>query len=190
MAVGVGALTFFGLLLLSASDDVVADWFQVPVNSVVWTYRILVLVLPPVAAVLSFLLARALRSVAGGFADLTRPDLRAALRRRSKSTTQRQHSPNSKIEVSSSDDKRWQWQYVEIDGSAKRYTLASTNDYASEEAAWSAAGQAYPAVRGRAGIATSAEVLTKERAAERTITIAAAVVVLLSWIVSVVRNRH
>ncbi len=44
---GAAALTFYGVLFLAASNDLVAKLFEVPVNAVTWAFRILALALPP-----------------------------------------------------------------------------------------------------------------------------------------------
>jgi ubiquinol-cytochrome c reductase cytochrome b subunit len=95
-AAGVGTLTFYGLLLVTASNDVVAKLAGVPVGGLTWAGRILLVVAPPVAAATAYLLARALRDsgvkdvmhlsfqhVSGTVrATLRRPGRRAARRRR------------------------------------------------------------------------------------------------------------
>jgi len=45
---GAAALTFYGVLFIAASNDVIAKLFKVPVTGVTWLFRILVVVLPPV----------------------------------------------------------------------------------------------------------------------------------------------
>ncbi len=52
-ALGVAALTFYGVLFVAGSNDLFAKWFNVPVDAVTWTLRILVLALPPIAAVVT-----------------------------------------------------------------------------------------------------------------------------------------
>ena len=44
--IGAMALTFYTLLLLAGSNDIVAKFFLVPVNGVTWAFRILVVTLP------------------------------------------------------------------------------------------------------------------------------------------------
>jgi ubiquinol-cytochrome c reductase cytochrome b subunit len=139
MAVGVGALTFFGLLLLSASDDIVADWLGLPVYSVVWTYRVLVLALPPLAALLAFLLARSLKSVPGGFSDLTRANLKKALQPIRPPDDESPRRPESHVEVVPEDNGIWRWRYLEFDGPGGPYSLLSTNTYETEASAVAAA---------------------------------------------------
>lgn len=45
---GAAALTFYGILFIAASNDLIAKLFRVPVNGVTTVFQILVLVLPPV----------------------------------------------------------------------------------------------------------------------------------------------
>jgi ubiquinol-cytochrome c reductase cytochrome b subunit len=52
--VGVAALTFYALLFLAGSNDIIADLFAFPVNAVTWVMRIAVLVLPVVAGLLAY----------------------------------------------------------------------------------------------------------------------------------------
>jgi ubiquinol-cytochrome c reductase cytochrome b subunit len=44
---GAATLTFYGILFIAASNDLIAKLFKVPVSGVTWAFRILVLVLPP-----------------------------------------------------------------------------------------------------------------------------------------------
>jgi ubiquinol-cytochrome c reductase cytochrome b subunit len=44
---GAATLTFYGILFIAASNDLIAKLFKVPVAGVTWAFRILVLVLPP-----------------------------------------------------------------------------------------------------------------------------------------------
>lgn len=189
MAIGVGALTFFGVLLLAASDDVVADWFQLPVNNVVWTYRILVLVLPPVFALIAYLLARSLRSVDGGFSDLTRSNLRAATHAESASHREPEHTPQpgGRILVEQTVGDRWQWRYLGPDDE----TLLSTNRYVTREAAESAAGQAYPTFRSRFQVRTDGDGEAPEgHDGAHKLTVAAGAVVLAAAAVNLARRRR
>ncbi|SCL27163.1 menaquinol-cytochrome c reductase cytochrome b subunit precursor [Micromonospora pallida] len=79
MGVGVMALTFFGVLVVAAGDDVIARLLRVPLYDVLDVFRVLALVLPVLAGALAFLLARALRrGDAARLGDLTGADLRAA----------------------------------------------------------------------------------------------------------------
>jgi ubiquinol-cytochrome c reductase cytochrome b subunit len=46
---GAAALTFYGVLFIAASNDLIAKLFRVPVNGVTTVFQILVLTLPPIA---------------------------------------------------------------------------------------------------------------------------------------------
>ncbi|MER7503904.1 ubiquinol-cytochrome c reductase cytochrome b subunit [Nonomuraea pusilla] len=79
VAVGVWALSFYGLLLLSAADDLVAKWLRVPVLDLVRIMRVVVIVVPLLLAAVGFAVARALRGRPADtvgtlrWADLTSP---------------------------------------------------------------------------------------------------------------------
>ncbi len=194
MAVGVGALTFFGLLLLAASDDVVADWFGLPVNAVVWMYRILVLAMPPIAAVIAYLLSRSLRGVQGGFSELTASDLATAVKPPPAQTHESDESEHRYLDVAPDGHGRWLWRFVELDETnGAEYTLESTNRYPSRETARAAAGEAYPALAREPVVTLDDGEPTHEPSAaggtaQRTLSVAM-VLVVLSWIVSAVRRR-
>jgi ubiquinol-cytochrome c reductase cytochrome b subunit len=71
-AAGVWALSFYGLLLASASNDVIALLLEVPVAALTWVFRAAILIVPVLAAAVTFVLARALRvSGADGVLHLT-----------------------------------------------------------------------------------------------------------------------
>ncbi len=71
MAVLVGVLTFVGMLLLAASEDLAARVWRLPVRDVIVTMRFATLVLPPVAAAVAYFATRALlRSGAPSFAEM------------------------------------------------------------------------------------------------------------------------
>ncbi len=60
-AIGVGVLTFYGVLLLAGGQDVIADKLNLPVTGVTTTFQILVFVLPVVTAAISWKLCRDLQ---------------------------------------------------------------------------------------------------------------------------------
>ena len=60
-AFGFGVLTFFGLLLVAGSQDILASQLNVTIQPVTWTLRIAVLTLPFVVGLVSFKLLRDLR---------------------------------------------------------------------------------------------------------------------------------
>jgi ubiquinol-cytochrome c reductase cytochrome b subunit len=60
-AFGAGTLTFYASLFAAASNDLVAHWFELDIETVTWFFRVLVLVLPPAVALFTFLVCIALR---------------------------------------------------------------------------------------------------------------------------------
>jgi ubiquinol-cytochrome c reductase cytochrome b subunit len=60
-ALGMATLSFYAVLLLGGLNDLVAKWFQLPVESVTWTIRILGIVLPILVGWLTYRLMVALR---------------------------------------------------------------------------------------------------------------------------------
>jgi quinol---cytochrome-c reductase cytochrome b subunit len=60
-AIGVGVLTFYGVLLLAGGQDVIADKLGLPIEGVTTTFRVLVFVLPFVTAALAWKLCRDLQ---------------------------------------------------------------------------------------------------------------------------------
>ena len=79
-ALGMATLTFYAVLLFGGLNDLVAKWFQLPVESVTWTLRILGIVLPILVGWLTYRLMVALRLDAWGRARHARsePALAAA----------------------------------------------------------------------------------------------------------------
>jgi len=59
-ALGVAVLTFYVLLFVAGGDDVIAAHFDLSVNHVVYTFRVLVLVLPVIAYFLTYRLCKEL----------------------------------------------------------------------------------------------------------------------------------
>ncbi|MFD0786096.1 cytochrome bc complex cytochrome b subunit, partial [Micromonospora azadirachtae] len=79
MGVGVGALTFYAVLVVAAGDDIIARLLRVSVYDLLSVLRVVVLVLPLVTGTLAFLLARALsHGDADRVGELTRADLARA----------------------------------------------------------------------------------------------------------------
>ncbi|MDP9332272.1 MAG: ubiquinol-cytochrome c reductase cytochrome b subunit [Actinomycetota bacterium] len=61
-AFGVTALTFYGILLLAGGQDIWAQRLDVSLGSVLWTFRIGVLVVPPLVGLFTWRLCRDLRA--------------------------------------------------------------------------------------------------------------------------------
>lgn len=58
---GAGSLTFLVTLHFAASNDLLAKWFDASVATMTWTFRVLVIVLPPVVGFVIYRLAKALK---------------------------------------------------------------------------------------------------------------------------------
>jgi ubiquinol-cytochrome c reductase cytochrome b subunit len=70
-AIGAAAFAFYALLFFAASNDLLALRLRVPVNSVTWAFRILVVSLPPIVGVITWRLMAGLRaSGAPGFLEM------------------------------------------------------------------------------------------------------------------------
>jgi ubiquinol-cytochrome c reductase cytochrome b subunit len=81
---GVAALIFYGILFLAGSNDIIADLFAFPVNTVTWVMRIAVLVLPVVAGFLAYRFMWGLkRTEAESFMEVPLRELVARAGRRS-----------------------------------------------------------------------------------------------------------
>ncbi len=77
VAVGVGALTLFALLLVAGGNDIWARELKIPMLTVIWVMRVVVLVGPVVAAGVAYWLAASLRrSDAESFSQLPASELR------------------------------------------------------------------------------------------------------------------
>jgi ubiquinol-cytochrome c reductase cytochrome b subunit len=61
-AIGVGVLSFYVVLLLAGGQDIWAQTFDVSLTSVVWTFRVALVVLPLVLALFTWKLCRDLRA--------------------------------------------------------------------------------------------------------------------------------
>jgi len=86
MGLGVMAFTFYGLLLLSFSLDVVTRYTGWPVTVLVLVFRVVVLVVPLLTGLAAYVLAKALRdSDAARFTELPWSAVRGTVRRRSRS---------------------------------------------------------------------------------------------------------
>jgi ubiquinol-cytochrome c reductase cytochrome b subunit len=142
---GVAALVFYFVLVVAAGDDVLAHTFHVSVTGLVWTFRILVMVLPPVAGVLAYLLARALRdSSAAGFTELTRTDLH--LGRAPRTGAGEGAGEPARIEVWQEYGRVWRWRYLEPAADREPVVLVSNTDFPGRREAANAARAAYPGV--------------------------------------------
>ena len=64
-SVGVGVLAFYIVLFFASSTDVLANSFQLSLNFVLWGFRILLFVVPPIAAYVAYRVASETGSTAG-----------------------------------------------------------------------------------------------------------------------------
>ncbi len=64
-ALGVATLVFYTILGLTAADDVIAVALGVSLNAILNTYRVLLIVVPPISAVVAFRLCKELQKVHG-----------------------------------------------------------------------------------------------------------------------------
>jgi ubiquinol-cytochrome c reductase cytochrome b subunit len=80
-AAGAATVAFYGLLLATASNDVIAKLASVPVDALTWAGRIMLVAVPPVVALVTYVVVRALRdSDADGVMHVSFQDLSAAVR--------------------------------------------------------------------------------------------------------------
>ncbi|MFE9656414.1 cytochrome bc complex cytochrome b subunit [Micromonospora sp. NPDC006431] len=150
VGIGVGALTFYVVLVVAAGDDILARLLRVPVYDLLALFRVLVLVLPILTGVLAFLIARALRrGEAASLGELTRADLRRGARPAPRRPTGEdepevpvRHRPGERIELWPHGEV-WRWRYR---NEAGQLTLTNNRAVTSEEEAVETARLAYPGV--------------------------------------------
>ncbi len=68
-ALGVSTLTFYTILGVAASNDLIATTFGLSVNAVLISLRVAVIVVPPIAAVLTYRVCKELAARSGPFVD-------------------------------------------------------------------------------------------------------------------------
>ncbi|MFU8871785.1 cytochrome b [Micromonospora sp. SL4-19] len=150
MGVGVCALTFFLVLVVAGSDDILARLLRVPVYDLLGFFRVLALVLPVLTGLAAYLIARALRrGDAGSVGELTRADLRRAAgpaparpADEGGLETPARDRPGERIELWP-EGELWRWRYR--DDSAQ-VVLTGNRALRSEEEAVEASRLAYPGV--------------------------------------------
>ncbi|HUO49917.1 MAG TPA: cytochrome b [Acidimicrobiales bacterium] len=64
-AAGAGFLAFFFLLFCASSTDVLANFFEVSLNTVLWTFRIIVIVIPPIVGWITYRICLDMAGVPG-----------------------------------------------------------------------------------------------------------------------------
>jgi ubiquinol-cytochrome c reductase cytochrome b subunit len=138
-ATGVGALSFFVLLQLAASNDLLAHWTGASVASITWTFRILVPLLPPVIGYVTYRLMTALQ--ASGRKRLADLPLREALRSAVPEEPEVSEQEAGLLYVEPEPGGRWRWRYVEADNDVE---LCSNETFASADEARESGRRAYP----------------------------------------------
>ena len=149
-AFGVTALSFFVLLQLAASNDLLAHWFYASVATITWIFRIAVPVVPPLLGWFTYRLMVALQaSGAERFAEMP---LQAVLRPAGDGARPAAAEPaevaatpsvadGAELTVYPEADGRWRWSYRLP---ADDLELHSNKSYVTEELAVQSARQAYP----------------------------------------------
>jgi ubiquinol-cytochrome c reductase cytochrome b subunit len=122
-AIGAGALAGFVVLQLAASNDLLAHWLNVSVATMTWAFRILVLVVPPLVALLTHWMMRALRRAeVEQLGEPAAPEI-------------------GELHCYRGGDGRWYWRYR---APADDLVLESNRSYPTAEEAQEAAAQAFP----------------------------------------------
>jgi ubiquinol-cytochrome c reductase cytochrome b subunit len=65
-AVGVATLVFLGMLFIASSTDVIANFFRLPLNEVLWAMRVLVIISPFIAYPITWKICKEVQEVQGG----------------------------------------------------------------------------------------------------------------------------
>jgi ubiquinol-cytochrome c reductase cytochrome b subunit len=52
-SLGVMALTFYGILWISGGNDIIATQFNLAINTITWTFRAMIFIVPPLAFVIT-----------------------------------------------------------------------------------------------------------------------------------------
>jgi quinol---cytochrome-c reductase cytochrome b subunit len=146
-AFGSTALTFFVLLQLAASNDLIAHRFSASVATVSWAFRILVPVLPLILGYATYRLMTALKaSSVERFAELplravVRPSGDGAARPVAEPAAFAPSEDGAMIVIYPDPDGRWRWAYRVTDNGLD---LRSHKSFVSPDVAEHAAVQAYP----------------------------------------------
>jgi quinol---cytochrome-c reductase cytochrome b subunit len=146
-AFGSTALTFFVLLQLAASNDLIAHRFSASVATVSWAFRILVPVLPLILGYATYRLMTALKaSSVERFAELplravVRPSGDGAARPVAEPAAYAPSEGHALIVIYPDPDGRWRWSYRVTDNGLD---LRSHKSFVSPDVAEHAAVQAYP----------------------------------------------
>jgi quinol---cytochrome-c reductase cytochrome b subunit len=148
-AFGITALTFFVLLQLAGSNDLIAHRFSASVATISWAFRILVPVVPLILGYATYRLMTALKaSSVERFAELP---LGAVVKRgdgaeppEAEPAALAPSEDGAMIFIYPDPDGRWRWSYRVTDNG---FELRSHKSFVSPEVAEHAAVQAYPETR-------------------------------------------
>jgi ubiquinol-cytochrome c reductase cytochrome b subunit len=145
-AFGVTALSFFVLLQLAASNDLIAHRLSASVATISWTFRILVPLLPLILGYATYRLMTALK--ASGVERFAELPLRAVVHPGGDGAAAAEEEPvyapsadGALIVIHPDPDGRWRWSYRVTDNGID---LRSNKSYVSPDAAEHAAVQAFP----------------------------------------------
>jgi quinol---cytochrome-c reductase cytochrome b subunit len=140
-AVGVGALSFFVLLQVAASNDLLAHWMYASVASISWTFRVLVPLVPPLLGLFTYRLMKALQASGRErfaelpLSDVLRPAATPAV------LGDRHDGEVGELHLDQEPDGWWRWRYVAADQDVE---LCSNKSFPTAEAARESAARAYP----------------------------------------------
>ncbi len=146
-AVGVGALSFFVLLQVAASNDLLAHWLYASVASISWTFRIIVPLVPPLVGFVTYRLMKALQ--ASGRERLATLPMREVLRPAEipagagalAALGDGQGSAAAELRLFQEADGRWRWRYADPE---RDVDLCSNKSFVTADDAREAAARAYP----------------------------------------------
>jgi ubiquinol-cytochrome c reductase cytochrome b subunit len=106
-AAGAATLAFYGLLLATASNDVIAKLASVPVDALTWAGRVVLVAVPPVVALVTYVVVRALRdSDAKDVMHVSFQDLAAAVKTTLRRPSVRPRSARAPLPVGGTSEDR------------------------------------------------------------------------------------
>ncbi len=140
-ALGAATLSFYILLQVAASNDLIAHWLYTSVALITWIFRIAVLAIPPLVGYLTWRLMKGLR--ASGVDRLRHMPLDALLHpdRFSAAKAAGPAAPRPLIHVYQDAPGRWRWRYAMP---SQETVLESNKTFRDADAATASARRAYP----------------------------------------------
>jgi ubiquinol-cytochrome c reductase cytochrome b subunit len=168
---GVAGLSFVVLLQLAASNDILANWFYASVATITWTFRIAVLVVPPILGYFAYRLMKALQATGAErlldlpWRDVAHPPAPPVERPEEApvpagvaaeevaaaeeegavavAVVEEEVVPAAELRIYQQPDGRWRWCYVDP---VEDLELHSNKSFPTEGEAEEAAREAYPDV--------------------------------------------